>query len=306
MRGQIRDNDLKLLRIFRVVAYQGGFSAAQAELNMTQPTISMHMAQLERRLGMRLCSRGNTGFGLTDEGKFILHEMEDLFSAVDRFQCNTTEYFSKIRGTIALGAPDAIVTHPNRVIVEIIKRFSQTNESANVSIEILNALELEERLIKGEIDVSFGFYYHQVDSLEYHRLFLENLNLYCGFGNVLFDIPENEMSIERLLKEPYVGRGHYEDLEYAKHDLPLREGASSMHIEGLALLILTGRYIGYLPDHYAQQWVERGEMRRLLAESLSRNVPCQMAVKRRGDRSRALKGFLKVIEEFKSRKRGTV
>lgn len=83
MLRQIQDNDPKLLRIFSAVAECGGFSAAQAQLNMNQSAISTCMAQLEARLGMRLCNRGNAGFSLTEGGEFILLEMQRLFSAVD-------------------------------------------------------------------------------------------------------------------------------------------------------------------------------------------------------------------------------
>lgn len=31
----------------------------------------------------------------------------------------------------------------------------------------------------------------------------------------------------------------------------------------MAFLILTGRYIGYLPDHYANAWVQQGRLRAL-------------------------------------------
>lgn len=31
----------------------------------------------------------------------------------------------------------------------------------------------------------------------------------------------------------------------------------------MAFLILTGRYIGYLPDHYASLWVQQGRLRAL-------------------------------------------
>ncbi|MDP0919232.1 LysR substrate-binding domain-containing protein, partial [Klebsiella pneumoniae] len=39
--------------------------------------------------------------------------------------------------------------------------------------------------------------------------------------------------------------------------------ASASDREGMAFLILTGRYIGYLPDHYASLWVQQGRLRAL-------------------------------------------
>jgi LysR family transcriptional regulator, transcriptional activator for bauABCD operon len=65
------DAELRLLRVFASVVQHGGFSAAQSSLGMTQATISTHMRHLEERLGLRLCSRGRSGFLLTDEGRLV-------------------------------------------------------------------------------------------------------------------------------------------------------------------------------------------------------------------------------------------
>ena len=296
MKGQIHDNDLKLMRIFRVVAEHGGFSAAQAELNMSQPTISMHMAHLETRLGMRLCSRGNSGFSLTEEGKFVLQEMEVLFTSIEKFRLQTSDYFSTIRGSIILGVPDAIASHPNRIIVDVIRKFNEEHRLARINVEVFSALELEEKLTKGEVDVAFGFFYHEVNNLTYREIFTEAMSLCCAKGSPVFELPEDELSVEQILKLPYVSRGHYEEVQSLKVNLDFNEQANSIHMEGIALLVMTGRYIGFLPDHYSQQWVERGEMRRLLESELSQTAVCQMALRRRGDRSRALISFLEIVE----------
>jgi len=40
-------------------------------------------------------------------------------------------------------------------------------------------------------------------------------------------------------------------------------------MEGVALMILAGTHLDYLPQHYAKTWVDKGEMRVLNAKSLS-------------------------------------
>ncbi len=53
--------DLRLLRVFATIVECQGFSAAQAELNISQSTISNHMLALEERLKCKLCQRGRGG-----------------------------------------------------------------------------------------------------------------------------------------------------------------------------------------------------------------------------------------------------
>jgi len=66
--GRVTDIDLRLLRVFQVVADCGGMSAAELELNIATSTISRHVKDLETRLGLTLCRRGRGGFALTREG----------------------------------------------------------------------------------------------------------------------------------------------------------------------------------------------------------------------------------------------
>ena len=70
--NQVSDFELRLLRVFKVVVESGGFSAAESALGITKSAISQHMSDLEKRLGLRLCQRGRSGFALTDEGAEVL------------------------------------------------------------------------------------------------------------------------------------------------------------------------------------------------------------------------------------------
>ena len=77
--------DLHLLYVFCRVAEARGFSSAQIILNVSASTISRQIADLETRLGMRLCQRGRKGFRLTDKGKAVYAASHKLFSALDQF-----------------------------------------------------------------------------------------------------------------------------------------------------------------------------------------------------------------------------
>ncbi|WP_421914147.1 helix-turn-helix domain-containing protein [Mesorhizobium sp.] len=49
--------DIRLLRVFVALADSGGFADAQITLNLSQPTLSTHLAELEKRIGAQLPSR---------------------------------------------------------------------------------------------------------------------------------------------------------------------------------------------------------------------------------------------------------
>ena len=59
--NQITDFDIKLLRIFKTVCECGSFTSAESVLGISRSAISLHMSDLENRLGLRLCQRGRAG-----------------------------------------------------------------------------------------------------------------------------------------------------------------------------------------------------------------------------------------------------
>ncbi len=88
LRGKLSDIDLRLLRIFVGVAQSGGFAAAEIELNINRSTISLHISNLEARLGMRLChrSRGRADFSLTAQGEQVYHATKEMLSMLDGYR----------------------------------------------------------------------------------------------------------------------------------------------------------------------------------------------------------------------------
>ena len=83
--GQVGDYEIRLLKVFKTVVECGGFSAAETVLNISRSAISVHMANLEHRLKLKLCSRGRSGFSLTEEGAIIYESVRRLFSQLEDF-----------------------------------------------------------------------------------------------------------------------------------------------------------------------------------------------------------------------------
>src|SRR4051794_27907595 len=59
------------LRAFAAVARRRSFSGAAAELYVSQPAVSKHVASLEAELGKQLVVRGSRGATLTPAGELL-------------------------------------------------------------------------------------------------------------------------------------------------------------------------------------------------------------------------------------------
>ena len=105
---------------------------------------------------------------------------------------------------------------------------------------------------------------NELAGLHYDYLFDEVNYLYCGRGHALFDAPDSEISTADLVRSQYVKKGYAVNSNLQQANTAMGKRVVGFHVEAFALLILTGAYIGFLPEHYAAVWESTGRMRRLL------------------------------------------
>src|SRR3954462_8902554 len=83
----MKRHDLYDLAAFAVVAEQGSFTRAAAELGMSPSALSHAMKALEERLGVRLLSRPTRSVSTTEAGEILLRSLRpalaDIASGVD-------------------------------------------------------------------------------------------------------------------------------------------------------------------------------------------------------------------------------
>jgi hypothetical protein len=123
--ASLSDSDIRLLRVFQAVVRQQGFAAAQSELGLSPATISNHIAHLETRLGVRLCSRGRKGFALTPEGARLHEASLNLLRSVENFSTIVGSVRGHLTGSVHFGTVDAIYTNGDLDISSALAEFSK-------------------------------------------------------------------------------------------------------------------------------------------------------------------------------------
>ena len=262
MYTNVQDIDLRLLRIFDTIVASGGFSAAQAPLNMSQSAISTHMSTLETRLGCRLCERGKSGFHLTEKGERVLRATHELFASLDGFVGQVRGLSGRLVGDLSIGLLDNIVTHENARLARSLARFYRRDQDVCLQFFVKSPTELELAVLDGQLHAAISYVGHRLPNLEYRNLFSEKVSIYCGERHPLFG--RHNTSLAELESYPWVKRGYL----LPSSLLPVDPGrlaltAIAHHMEAVAHLVLAGSHLGYLPQHYARQWVEQGKMHAL-------------------------------------------
>jgi DNA-binding transcriptional LysR family regulator len=252
--------DLRLLRVFVVLADANGFAEAQITLNLSQSTLSTHLGELEKRIGAKLCLRGRHKFRLTDFGQATYDAARKLFTDIDDFQARISPVNRGITGRLKVGAPEGIFTSPHLGMQEIIARLMKPDFDIFVDLILGTPSELEQRLADGDRDIVLGPLTQKLDGIVYRPYYNEPHYLYCGKGHPLFARRDATITQEVIDTTRFSVRGYrqFDDLFRVGHP---RAAASILHMEAQLMMILSGHFIGFLPDHYADPWVKDGVMR---------------------------------------------
>lgn len=259
--GQVGDTDIRLLKVFKAVVDCGGMAAAELELNIGRSTISRHVKDLEQRLGLVLCRRGRGGFALTDEGRRVHADTLQLLDALESFRTHVGQMHGELTGTLRLGLFDKTVTNPAARIDRAIRAFRERAPQVRLDLTVGAINVLEPAVIDGQLQLAIVPDHRRSQSLNYAPLFPEQMRLYCGREHPLFG--RKRVGLDDLRAVEFAGLAFHSPNMEATRRFGLKRSAVVNDQEAVALLVRSGRYVGFLPEHYAALFEAQGEMRRL-------------------------------------------
>lgn len=293
--SRIGDSDIRLLRVFKTVVESGGLSAAEVELNIGKSTISKHITDLELRLGLKLCNRGPAGFALTEDGAKVLQAADHLLVSVSQFRNEVSEIKEQLGGTIRISLFDQCASNPESRLARAIHRFNEAAPSVQIELSLEPPNVIETMVISGQLDIGIIALHRPSTSLHYAPLYGEDMFLYCGREHPLYRTPDHELKTSDLLGFSYAGLSVNSPNLIVGQQLGFRRSAKVQNEQALAILILSGRYLGYLPEHLAQNFVNRELMRKLLPDETQYRTRFAAATRKQPEPTRVTKLFLDVL-----------
>ena len=299
--GTLTDSDLRLLRVFRAVAACGGFAAAELELNINRSTISRHIKDLETRLGVTLCRRGRGGFALTSEGTQVLASALKVMASMEDFQHEVDDLHQRLTGSIAIALFDKTASNPRCQINRALARFDEEAPDVRPELHVQPINAIEAGVIEGRFQLGIIPTHRQSSSLAYYPLFDEQMYLYCGQGHPLFNPGRDPLDVAIVRDHRYVGIGHHSPNMEVTRELELQRYATAHDQEAVAHLVLSGKYLGFLPEHYAEGFVSRDLMRAVLPSSLQYVCEFSAIVRQSPAPSRVVQTLLDALVSAHSR-----
>ncbi len=99
---------ITLLETFVRIAERGSISAAARDLDLSQPSVSRQLAELEHRFGAQLARRTTHELSLTPAGQDLMHDARQLIDSWNALEERHGQGQTEIRGRLKIVAPVAL------------------------------------------------------------------------------------------------------------------------------------------------------------------------------------------------------
>lgn len=146
----MREVSLDRLRTLVAVAELGSFARAADLLHLAPPTVSLHVAELETRVGARLLSRKRGEVRPTPVGEFLIERARRLLLEAEQALLSAQRQAQGLAGRVRLGASTGAVAH---LLPGALKLLHVRHPGIEVQVEILTSRESIARLAAGTLEI---------------------------------------------------------------------------------------------------------------------------------------------------------
>ncbi|MES0810940.1 LysR family transcriptional regulator [Roseibium sp. SCPC15] len=265
--------DIRQLRYFLEIVEQGSLTRASEHLNVAQPALSLHLKNMEERLGARLLNRSRAGVTPTEAGKLLVLRARAILNDLARTEDDIRNLESDPMGTVRVGIPGTL---SGMIALPLI--MAARERYPRITINIAEAMSgfIADWLSEGRVDIALLYNRYRGCNIVSERLLEEELVILWQGGT---NAPE-EIKLSGLDRVPLV-------LPSAPHGLRLLvdrklqtlgiEPNVAVEIDSFSnikRLVAAGFGASILPLHAALQEVETGELTvsRIAAPGLRREA----------------------------------
>lgn len=163
--------DLRQLECFLAVCEELHFSRAAEKLNISQPSLSRHIRNLEAAVGMPLFDRIGRRTALTEAGRILQAHARRVFHELDQASAAIRDLGGLQRGRLTVGA----LHTTGYLLPRAVAAFKGAYPNIELSIHGLRARDIADKLLENAMDLGISSLPPEEDDLEAIPLFDEPL-----------------------------------------------------------------------------------------------------------------------------------
>lgn len=166
--------DLKQLKYFIAIVEEGSFTKAAARLHVAQPSLSLHVKNMEAALGVSLLLRGSNGITATDAGNLLVQKSRLLLDQFGQIQDDVRSLGHAPSGSVRLGLPGTI---SDILAAPLITRCYDRYPKIKIIIAEAMSGFVNQWLHEGRIDMAILYTDRKEASIQSQALLAEELVL---------------------------------------------------------------------------------------------------------------------------------
>lgn len=246
--------DTQNLKAFVAVADHLSFSAAAAQLHITQPAISKRIHLLEQQLASLLFDRVGRQVSLTEAGRTLLPRARDILKSIDMAKQAVADLSGEVRGQLKLITSHHIGLHR---LPRVLREYSQRYPSVDLDIRFMDSAEAYAAVQKGDSDLGIITQVEGIDSLVNSRtIWVDKLHFVSALQHPLSTLPvvnlQDLSRYQALLPERRFYTTKLVEALFLRNGLDLKINLSTNFLETIKALISAGYAWGVLPDTMLQ------------------------------------------------------
>lgn len=191
--------NLSHLNAFIHLAKTGSFSQSADELGISQPTLSRHIASLEKTLGQTLIDRTHRPMKLTAVGAFFYEHAQKSANELTELLTLTQNFNKSAPNTLTIGFVASILYG---LLPDIIGRLKLSLPSLDVRLIEVGSYEQIRALKAGEIDVGFGRFL--CDDVFVQQIFLRHERLVVALPIAHKFAQKSSISLKQLTSQTLI------------------------------------------------------------------------------------------------------
>lgn len=150
------------LEYFLLLAEELNFTKTAKKLYISQQSLSVHIAKLEKYFNIKLFDRNNP-ITLTPAGKCLYIRAKEIFDIKGTLETEINNIKNNIVDEITIGAT---ISRGSLILPFIIKKFQEEYPSIKINIfQESSSKKLEEALYKGKVDIIIGFTPNDIEAI---------------------------------------------------------------------------------------------------------------------------------------------
>jgi DNA-binding transcriptional LysR family regulator len=159
--------EIRVLNYFLTIAREQSFSKAAQILNVTQPTLSRQIKELEDEYHITLFDRTTRTLSLTEEGLLFKEQAKQIIRLVEKMEAQLRKQEVEIAGEIHIGCSESKC---NRIVMKAIARAQKAYPHIKFRITSGNAQYVTEMLDQGLLDLGIVVDPANMSKYDYIRL----------------------------------------------------------------------------------------------------------------------------------------